>query len=482
MIKKVFTDSLIYTVPAFLNRGLAVFLVPLYTRVLSPEDYGSLDMLVLFASLAGLTVPFEITQGVARFYSTENNPQQKVRYASTAFWFSFFCYSLFLALTFLCADTLSVFIMGRADLISTFRTGMFYIWSNGMFYLIGNQFRWELRSRHYAFASMISTIVTASLSVYLTFFLHQGLLGLLRGMLGGALAASLYGIWKLKTSFRFTFSVACLKQMLHFSAPLVPSGIAVFVSHYIDRLMINYFLTLSDLGVYGIGYRLSSIVGLIMVGFQGALTPMIYTNYKLPDTPNNIYKIFRIFLFFALLLFFGVTVFARELLFLFTTPAYYSASKVVIFLVPSILISNMIIFTPGIGIAKKTYIVIWINVCGALLNTFLNIIFIPLFGILGAGVATLLGYIFVFACYMYFSQKFYPVTYNWKILFSAISIALICVLIGRSVSLGMWLNILANCILCIILTYILVRIRLITKDEIFTAGQEMRCLFKKKPL
>ena len=123
-------------------------------------------------------------------------------------------------------------------------------------------------------------------------------------MLVGAFVGCVYGINGLKGSYRWIFNGERLKEMLLFSAPLVPSGIAVFVSHYIDRLMINRFLSLGDLGVYGIGFRLSSIVGLVMVGFQSALTPLIYTNYHLSDTPKQIEAIFRAFLFFAFMMFF----------------------------------------------------------------------------------------------------------------------------------------------------------------------------------
>ena len=474
MIGAFFSDSLIYTVPALLSRGLSIFLVPLYTRVLSPVDCGVFDMLMVFGSLANLTVALEVSQGVARFYAAEEDPGKKMQYASTAFWFTLFCYTLFLVVTILLAPLLSMFIIGRADLDTVFRLGMAYVWANGIFYLMQNQFRWELRSKQYAISSIVVTLMTASLAVMLAYCLGWGLFGLLLGMLGGVLVGCFYGLFCLCSSFRCVFSKERLKEMLLFSAPLVPSGIAVFISNYIDRLMINHFLSLGDLGLYGIGFRLSSIVGLVMVGFQGALTPLIYSNYKSPDTPREIAVIFRAFLFFALMIFFGLAGFAEEILRLLTTPDYYSAAGVVIFLVPAVLMSNMYIFAPGIGIAKKTHLTIWINVGGAFANTCFNYFLIPVFGIEGAGAATLLGYVFVFTAYMRFSQRFYPVAHDWSALGKATLAAVGCIIIARFLFFGMLPNILLKCTLWLALASLLMKIGLVTWGELAAASRVLR--------
>jgi len=235
-------------------------------------------------------------------------------------------------------------------------------------------------------------------------------------MITGGLAGSIYGLWFLRDTFQFRFHIVQLKEMLAFSAPLVPSGIAVFVSLYIDRLMINHYMSLDSVGLYGIGFRLASIVGLVMVGFQGALTPLVYAHYREKQTPNQLAKIFRVFLSFALLVFLGLSLFSREMLWLMTTPPYYSAAHVVIYLVPATLLSSMYIFAPGITIAKKTHIFLWINLGGAVLNTFFNWLLIPGFGITGAALGKLFGYACVFTAYMSFSQRFYHIPHDWKML------------------------------------------------------------------
>jgi len=407
-------DSAIYTFPAIISRGLSFFLIPVYTQVLAPSDFGALDMLLIFGNLVNLTVALEVSQGVARYAPAEKEARAKTLYASSALWFTVFCYALFLVLSMYYAPVLSVWIIGRAGFDAVVRIGMVYITINGIFYLVQNQFRWELRSAQYATVSLLVAVVTAAFAVSLTYFLHWGLKGFLYGLIAGPLVGCLYGLYHLRDLFRFCFSSGHLKDLLAFSAPLVPSGIAVFITIYIDRFMINHFMTLNDVGLYGVGMRIASIVGFCLVGFRGALTPLIYKHYKETNTPWQLERIFRYFLAFALTVFAGVSVFSPEIMAIMTTPTYYAAAPVIIYLVPGILLSNMYIFAPGIAIAKKNMLTLWINVGGALANTILNYLFIPVFGISGAAGATLLGYMGVFGAHMFFSQRLYPVPHDWR--------------------------------------------------------------------
>ena len=423
MLRVFLKDSATYAVPAFISRGLSLFLVPLYTRVLSPADYGSLDLLTVFAGIINLTIALEVSQGVARFYAGEQEPDRKIAYASSAFWFTLACYSIFAVLMLVFADSLAHRIMGQTGLETAFQIGIAFIWINGLFYLIQNQFRWELRSKNYAVVSLLMSFVTAGVAVWLAYGLRWGLDGLLIGMVAGSLSGTVLGLWWLRNSFRFRFDAARLREMLAFSTPLVFSGVAVWISLYIDRIMINHFLSIDEVGLYGIGYRLASIAGLAMVGFQGALTPLVYTYYREADTPRQLARIFRLFLVVALLIFLGLTLFATDILRLLTTEPFYGGAVVVIYLVPAILLGNMYIFAPGIGIARKTYFIIWINVGGAVVNLGLNYLLIPQWGIVGAGVATLLGYLAVFMAYMVLSQKFYPVPHQWNVVVAGVVVA-----------------------------------------------------------
>ncbi|MFB4251983.1 MULTISPECIES: oligosaccharide flippase family protein [Pseudomonas] len=480
MFKLFIRDSVIYAIPALLSKGLALFLVPLYTRVLSPEDYGSLDLLLVFSGLIALTIALEVSQGIARFYSAETDPERRCDYASSAFWFTAWCYSLFAVITLAYADDLSNWIMGREGLTAAFKVGIVYIFFNGLFNLIQNQFRWELRSKHYALVSIIVTLVTAGAAVLLTYGAGMGLQGLLWGMSAGVIIGTVYGLYHLRQSFRFRFDWARLKEMLAFSIPLVPASVTVLASIYIDRLLINHFVSIGEVGLYGVAVRLASVVSLVMVGFQGALTPLIYTYYREADTPRQLARIFRVFCCFALLTYLALGLFAHDVLVLMTTADYYSASKLIIFLVPSILLAQMYIFTPGISIAKKTHMTIWINLAGLIANIALGLLLIPRLGGSGAAIAMLLGSSLTFAIYMLCSQRLYPVPHKWWPLCGSMTATVVALFLALRLGseLDSYLRWLVNLIFISGTAVIFLALGLVQVSELRKAGQLVRSRLK----
>jgi len=413
MIRALFKDSAIYTVPSILMHGLPLLLLPLYSRVMGAADFGRLELIVIFSGFVNLIVAFEISQAVARFYGSEYRESVKREFASTALWFMLAFYLFFFVVSFCFASEFSYVVMGEKGLEQIFLVVLLYVGVNGIFNFMQNQFKWELRSRKYAAASILVTLVTVIGVVAFSYKLGWGLEGVLLGMLFGVSSGVVYSVINLKKSFVLFFSKQHLFNMLKFSMPLVFSGIAVWGGLYVDRIMINILMTVDDVGVYGVGYRLASIVGLIIVGFQGALMPLIYAHHHKHETSNELAVVFRWFVVFALHIFLGIHFFSEWIVRLFTTEEFYDSVGVIVYLVPSILLHRMYIFAPGIGLEKRTMLVLLISLLGVLVNFGLNYLFIPLFGTVGASISTLIAGSLVFLLYMMFSQRFYYVPHEW---------------------------------------------------------------------
>jgi O-antigen/teichoic acid export membrane protein len=475
MIRQFLKDSVVYSIPSLLSRGIGVLLVPVYTRVLSTADYGALDIITVIASIVNLTVALEVSQGLARHYSDAKDPDTRVGLASTAFWFTVACYVCFGVAALVFSSQLSSWCLGKEGLETEFRIGVLYMVSAGIFYISQNQFRWELRSLEYAITSMIMTLVSAGSAVWLAWGAGMGLQGFLWGMTIGSLAGTLSGAWYLRRSFQFRFEAGLLRKMLIFSIPLIPSGIAVWVNNYISRIMINSSMSLDDVGLYGIGFRLVSIVSLLMIGFQTSLTPLVYKYHAEPDTPRQLARIFRIFVAGALLMSVALTLFAHDALVLMTTPQFYAGASVVVFLLPAVFLSQMYLFMPGVAIARQTHWYIWINVSGALINLGLNFLLIPPMGIQGAALASLSGALTVFLFHTFLSQKLYPVPHRWTNLLGATAIAVMLVAVVPQIDTNDWLRRIYGGISLIAMFASLILLRLIRIEEI---GQGLRSLLR----
>ncbi|MEH6611511.1 MAG: oligosaccharide flippase family protein [Halioglobus sp.] len=413
MIKLLLKDAFIYTVGSSLSRVLSLLLLPLYTRLLAPADYGSLDLLLMFAVLVNIALAMEISQGMARFYADEESPKAREIYASTAFLFTIFCYIAFTVVAFEYSEFLAARIVGSINHVVSFQISVIYISLNGILAFLQNLLRWQRRSREFAISGFTHSSTTAIMAIVFMYGLDLGLEGLLLGMVSGAFVSCFYLLILVRRSLGLNFELTKLKNMLGFSLPLVPSGIAIWASAYVDRIMINHFMTLEDVGVYGVGFRLASVIGLLMVGIQGALTPLIYSRYEDPETPRQLAKIFRYFVSAAFLVFVTMSLFAHDIFVMLTTAAYYRGGDVVAYLALAFLFSRMYIFAPGNAIAKNVSTIMWISLAGAMLNAGFNWTMIPEFGVQGAAIATLAAYFCVFLLQMASSQKLYPVPHNW---------------------------------------------------------------------
>lgn len=428
MLRTFLKDSAIYVLPTIASRGLAIFLIPLYTRVLSPADYGSLDLFMAFAGIVALTIALEVHQAVARFYQQEPDVERRRLYASSALWFSMLMNTTFALIMLALLPTVAPMVMGREGLETAFVVGLAQIWTTSVLYMVQGQLRWQLRSVQYAVVSLVMVFVSAGVSVWLTVIIGWGLVGLMLGTVAGTVFACLLALWWLRDTFRFRIDRPLLGEMLRFSAPLVVSSVAVWANLYVGRLMINQFLTIDEVGLYGIAYRVASISSLLMVAFQGALSPLIYAHYHKPETPGDLATIFKMFVVVALAACLALSSYAIDILTLLTTPDYFASAPTVALLVPAVLLGSMYIFAPGIVIAKKTHLTIWINGGGAILNVILNLVLIPTLGINGAAIAALASCILIFAVHVVIGHRYYPIPHDWSKLASVGGLAAVLAL------------------------------------------------------
>jgi len=469
MLRQLIKDSLIYGIAGIISRGLPVIMVPFYTRVLSPEDYGVIDIIAIITALVNLTVALEISQGVARYYADEKAESEKTAFASSALWFASGAYGLFIFVCLFNSNALTTLLLGSQKWQAVLQMALVAMGTNGIFYFLQDLLRWQLKPKKYAIASLIYSSIATGTAAILIMVIQTGVIGIFYGQIVGAVIGSLFSLIFSRGIYSFLFDWNKCRKMLKFSVPLVPSSIAVFLSLYIDRISIKYFMTLSDVGLYGIGFRFASMISLLIIGIQGSLTPLIYKNHSKPSTPIELAKIFRYFIIAAISLYVILAVYSKELLWILTTPLYYNAWTVIPILGLSILLNNVYIFAPGLAIAKKTKVIAGINIAAALLNAILNILLIPLLGIIGAAIATCLSALFAFSIYMRFSQKLYSVPHDWIRISAAVVMSVFAVIICLLISISVTSFSIQNAILrfsIIILTVLIIAFTLLWREDL----------------
>jgi O-antigen/teichoic acid export membrane protein len=224
------------------------------------------------------------------------------------------------------------------------------------------------------------------------------------------------GLWMTRSSYAFVFSSERLKELLHFGVPLVPLSLAHYVMTYSDRYFLRHFSGLNEVGLYAVGYRLASVVGLLVFGFQSAWGPFVYSTYKEKEAKEVFARTFdyaSVVVCFAILV---LSLFSREVLSVFTTADYVEAYAVIPFISASIAAYGFgACFGIGIGIAKKNIHRAWGGMLAAVLNLGLNYLLIPHSGMVGAAVASLVSFLLLDVILMIISQRYYHVEFRFGV-------------------------------------------------------------------
>lgn len=414
MLKSFFRDSALYAIANLFTRGISFVLLPLYTAVLSPTDFGMIDFITIVGSLVAVTTALEVTQGLHRYVPEHLGTEEPKLYASTALWFTISCYSLLLILFNVFADSISVMMFDTADKSLLVKIASISYLVNAIFYLIQSQLRCELKTKENVACVTLSALCISLFTAIALLVLSAGVEGAILAIISGNVVGIVLAFYFCRASIGFVFSSTHLKAMLKFSIPLIPSSVGVITAMYIDRISIKEMLSLQELGIYGVASRVAFITSLLIVGFQQALTPLIYSRYKKPETPKQVARLFQIFIAAALVFFLVISFFRHEIISIIATEAFARAADLIPFLCAAVIFSTLYIFFPGLGIEGKTKTISIISLATAAVNLVLNYLLIPEFGLVGSSFANCFSAALGFLCYYYFSQKYYfiPICHN----------------------------------------------------------------------
>ena len=436
MIRTLARDGAIYALAAIASRGVSFLLVPLYTRFLTSADYGALELTLTFGLLVTLVIAFEVGQGMAREWTEESRTEGRRRLASTALLFTLLVHAVFLLVATLAAAPLAMTLLGSLKREPVVRAGLLFIALNAVFLQLQSQFRWELRPYAYAGVSVLYAGLTLAFGAALA--VRAGLQGVLWGQAAAAAVASVVSIVLLRRGLALTFDGKRLARMLKFSLPLVPAGLAVFFSFYLNRLMLNAFSSLDQVAVFSVASRLAGLTTLLIIGLQGALTPLVYVHHREPAVPRQLARILETFVAAALMASLAFSFYAREIVAWIATPDYVASAALLPWLAPAALMTQMYIFLPGIAIERRTGWQLALTSVSAGVSIGLNALLIPYWGALGAAVATCIAALIFIVLWFCASQRLYRLPVRISALMVAVVAYGTCLTLGALIEQPTW--------------------------------------------
>lgn len=431
----VFKNSVTYGIPGISSTIAAVFLIPIFTRVLSPQDYGIVSLFSILIVVLVIIFDFGMSTALFRFYFNVSTREKKT-VASSSFFFQLI---IGIVLTFsliIFAPVLNQLLFkGTQPIVFLYLIILTVLFKANLNVPLAI-LRAKKRPQQYSFLTLSSLFLSITLSIIFVVVFRMGVLGvILANFVSFALVylASLPYIFKF---INFSISVKKIKEMLHYGTPLIPAGIALWVIHMSDRYLLNIFVDISSVGIYSVGYRIGAAVVIVISSIQLAFSPFVHSVSARPDA-KTIYKVFaKYYLFFIAFIVLSTSVFSKELIQILTGPKFHEAYV----LIPIIAFAHIpfglyFVFSLGVAITKKTIFTTISTTFAAISNLGLNFILIPLFGITGAAASTLIAFSVLMLSIWYFSQRFYKVDYEYKNMVLIVVVSILIFYLSQLISL-----------------------------------------------
>jgi O-antigen/teichoic acid export membrane protein len=392
-IKGTLKGASLYSFGAILVQASGLFLIPVFTKYLTPSDFGIVGYLQVFQQAALVIFALGFPGAQIR-YLHENKIDKK---EIGRFAFSINLLPLVIMVILLLPLTLFTanidWVLGK-QAIPVWPFLIITLWSAVFTVLADNAISFYRAQQRYGIATVLQLarfVFITGFSLYLIVNLQMGALGRVMGMLCGLVCFLIISYGFYASNFNFSFSKKAILYSVSYGAPIVVSQLSTTVHNLVDRLILGQMVSPDTLGIYTLSFMIGGTLQVLIIGFNQAYQPNYFTlmasNSKNKD--EKIIRIFKIWLYllttFTSLGILIVPYFLR----IFVSPEYYSAEVVIPWMFLSVFLGSFYyFFSAPIFYFKKTKWLPGVTFISAITNIALNLLLIPKYGILGAAVAT----------------------------------------------------------------------------------------------
>jgi O-antigen/teichoic acid export membrane protein len=410
-LRRLATTGAAYTAASILSKVIAVALLPLYTRYLSPADYGAAE--VMFAAIvsASIVVRLGLIEALLRFYYQDDEDPARVVSSTFAGLFWFATIGALVALPF--ATPISEALLDRpaTDLA---RISIGGLWVLTMFEFMLTTFRLEERARAFFVTTILNVLATIGVTVVLVVGAGEGARGLLLGSYatGGAFVLAL--IFAQRRRFSLRFDRALLRRMLRFGLPTMPAEASLYLLNFVDRIIIVRSAGLAEAGLYSLAVKFAQAINVLVRGFQLAWPPLAYSIRDDDEARRAYATIVTLFVAGCAFVVTGMWLFSRWIVRALAAPEFFGSYKAIGLISTAVtLYALYLVLVVILGRTGRTGFNFPATLAALVTNVVLNLILVPPLGIVGAALALVASYLVVLALMYGFTQRLFPVPYQW---------------------------------------------------------------------
>ncbi len=412
-LRQLASESIVYGLSGVVSRFLWFFLVPIYTRIFSPEDYGVMSLITTTMAVVSIFVVLALDNSAHRwFWDSEDTDDRKSTLASWA-WCQVVVSFLLALVVFRASDALGQIIVGRSDAALYFRLAAFTLPLSVLGGVVTNWLRMQRRAWATVAFSLGVSLLNILTTLLLVLVLRWGLTGVYVAQAATALAGTVVSVFVLRDWVHPRhFRQGRLRVMLRYALPLIPSALAFWVVNLSGRYFVQYYDTTSEVGLYQVASAIATGVALGTGAFQQAWGPFAMSIHKQSDAKAVYASALLAYTWLACLVSTGLSLLAPQAIRVLATERYLGASAAVSYLAFSyVMVGLGYVAALGPALVKTTRPIGAAITCAAALNIGLNLLLVPRMGKEGAAISSLFSQAVVPIYLFHRSQQLYSIPY-----------------------------------------------------------------------
>lgn len=393
---------------------LGFILLPFYTKYLTPEIYGELNLITAFVNFMTPILTLELSGAIFRLASGKSEKEQNsfiitgIVYTIPIILLSFFVLKL-LVNFFGLAYIQKYYYILLVTFVFNFISGM-----------IKEKIRCNSEIKLYSLIGILETLLIIILNIYLV--PKMLLLGMLLSSLISSVLMTGYLLFKINIFRKITIKnldKTKYKEMLNYSLPLVPNAVVWWIMGLSDRFFINYYHNMELVGIYSIAVKYPLLITTLFGIFYKALQISAleeYKNQNYSEFFNNMFNLISDILLFSTIF---LTFFIKLIMKISVSELYYSCWVYIpLLLLATVFNSYSGILGVNYLVNKNSKAVFKSSVIATVVNIMFNFVLIPKYSIFGAIIATLLAYLVLFYIRIRESKKMVKIKINFKFIVS----------------------------------------------------------------
>ncbi len=393
-------NTIIFAIGNFGTKMISFFLVPLYTNLLSPGEYGIVDLILTIGTVLIPFLTFNIADGIMRF-ALDKDADYKQITGIGLIMMLFSTVAIFLLMPFF---RMSESLKDYTVLVCVFTVTLGYSQI-----ALGN-LRGQEKLLQYSIGNIIQSFTIALLNIIFLSNFQEKVEGYLWAYIIANCLTTVYAL--LKGNMKDIFSgvhiqKSLVKEMFRYSLGLMPNALMWWIMNSFDRIMITAFLGVSANGLFAVAYKIPTLLTTVANTFTQAWSYSAIREAESEDKEDYNNRVYDGLVAVVLLLSCGMILFIKPFFRFYVEKSYYVSWRYAPFLIISFVFITLstfvgttyIVYKDSKGFLKG-------GILGAVLNIILNLILIPCIGINGAGMATAIGYLFVFIYRVKDTQKY----------------------------------------------------------------------------